>query len=115
MMNEKESLAKATKGKAGMAVVTGHVRRSTAGTGLRVGVASAVLPTTSEFMDVTAGRDRQPNSNSGDGLGIQQPGSMTRGTRAKVKTPSGRARDRVKCPAVTGSNSIIAEPFGSCR
>ena len=50
-----KSRAKATKGKAGMAVGTPHVRRSTAGTGLRVGAASAVLPATSEFMDVTAG------------------------------------------------------------
>jgi hypothetical protein len=39
-------------------------------------------------------------SSSGDGLGIHQPGSNTRGTRAKVKTPSGRARDRAMCPAV---------------
>lgn len=41
-----------------------------------------------------------PATSSGDGLGIHQPGSMTRGTRAKVKTPSGRARDRAICPAV---------------
>lgn len=54
------SQAKATEGKAGMAGVTGPVRRSTAGTGLRVGEAGAVQPATSEFMDVTAGRDRQP-------------------------------------------------------
>lgn len=44
-------------------------------------------------------------SSSGGGLGIHQPGSMTRGTRAKVKTPSGRARDRAKCPAVARSSS----------
>lgn len=50
-----QSRAKATDGKAGMAVGTPHVRRSTAGTGLRVGVADAVLPATSEIMDVTAG------------------------------------------------------------
>lgn len=43
------------------------------------------------------------NFSSGDGLGIHQPGSMTRGTRAKVKTPSGRARDRAMCPAVARS------------
>jgi len=48
---------------------------------------------------VTAG-ETAPNSSSGDGLGIHQPRSMTRGTRAKVKTPSGRARDRAMCPAV---------------
>lgn len=50
-----QSRAKATDGKAGMAVGTPHVRRSTAGTGLRVGEADAVLPATSEIMDVTAG------------------------------------------------------------
>lgn len=43
-------------------------------------------------------------SSSGDGLGIHQPGSMTRGTRAKVQTPSGRARDRAMCPAVARFN-----------
>jgi len=57
-----QSRAKATDGKAGMAGATGPVRRSSAGTGLRVGEASAVLPATSEFMDVTAGRDRRSNS-----------------------------------------------------
>lgn len=41
---------------------------------------------------------------SGDGLGIHQPGSMTRGTRAKVQTPSGRARLRAMCPAVARFN-----------
>ena len=40
---------------------------------------------------------------SGGGLGIQEPGSITRGTRAKVKTPSGRARDRAMCPAAARS------------
>ena len=51
------SQAKATKGKAGMAEVgeSPLVRRSTAGTGLRVGEAVAVQPATSEIMDVTAG------------------------------------------------------------
>ncbi len=50
-----ESQAKATEGKAGMAGVTDPVRRSTAGTGLRVGEAGADQPATSEFMDATAG------------------------------------------------------------
>ena len=59
---EFESQAKATEGKAGMAAGTASVRRSTAGTGLRVGEAVAVRPATSEFMDVTARRDEQPNS-----------------------------------------------------
>lgn len=57
-----ESQAKATEGKAGMAGgVEAPVRGSTAGTGLRVGEASADLPATSEFMDVTAG-ETAPNS-----------------------------------------------------
>lgn len=50
-----ESHAKATEGKAGTAGVDDPVRRSTAGTGLQVGEASADLPATSEIMDVTAG------------------------------------------------------------
>lgn len=57
-----ESQAKATKGKAGTAgaPVTGPVRRSTAGIGLRVGEAGADQPATSEHMDVTAG-ETAPN------------------------------------------------------
>jgi len=57
-------VAKATKGKAGTAGVNGPVRRSTAGTGLRVGEASADLPATSEIMDATARRDEHPISKS---------------------------------------------------
>ncbi len=53
-------VAKATEGKAGMAVGEAHVRRSTAGTGLRVGEAGADQPATSEHMDVTAG-ETAPN------------------------------------------------------
>lgn len=56
-----ESQAKATEGKAGMAGGESPVRRSTAGTGLRVGAADAVQPATSEIMDVTAG-ETAPNS-----------------------------------------------------
>ena len=48
-------VAKATKGKAGTAGVKGPVRRSTTGTGLRVGETVAVQPATSATMDVTAG------------------------------------------------------------
>ena len=44
-----------------MAGAAGPVRRSTAGTGLRVGEADAVLPATSEIMDETAG-ETAPNS-----------------------------------------------------
>lgn len=50
-----KSRAKATRGKTGTAGVNGPVRRSTTGSGLLVGVASADLPATSEHMDVTAG------------------------------------------------------------
>lgn len=39
-------------------------------------------------------------SSSGDGLGIHQPGSMTRGFASRRQPPSGRARDRAICPAV---------------
>jgi len=46
-------------------------------------------------------RDRRsPQFSSGDGLGIQQPGSMTRGFASRRQPPSGRARDRAMCPAV---------------
>lgn len=62
-----QSQAKATEGSAGMAVVTGHVRRSTAGTGLQVGEAVAVQPATSEIMDVTAG-ETAPNSDASSQL-----------------------------------------------
>lgn len=61
-----QSRAKATEGKAGMAGGQDPVRRSTAGTGLRVGVADAVQPATSEIMDATAGRDRQPPDRTAD-------------------------------------------------
>lgn len=63
------SQAKATEGKAGMAGVTGPVRRSTAGTGLRVGESARTdrlsMPALGyasnvSEMGVTAGRDRQP-------------------------------------------------------
>jgi len=61
LLRAQESQAKATEGKAGMAVGTPHVRRSTAGTGLQVGAAGAVQPATSEIMDATAG-ETAPNS-----------------------------------------------------
>lgn len=44
---------------------------------------------------------------SGGGLGIHQPGSMTWGGRIAPPAPSGRARDRAKCPAVARYNSVI--------
>lgn len=95
-----ESRAKATRGKAGTAGVTGPVRRSTAGTGLRVGVSGAGLTATSEFMHATGRRDAHLIHSSGDGLGIHQPGSNTLATRAKVKGQSGRAAEAATCPAV---------------
>lgn len=56
------SQAKETKGKAGMAVGQPHVRRNNRRSGFRVGEASAELPATSEFMDVTGRRDAHSNS-----------------------------------------------------
>lgn len=87
-----ESRAKATKGKAGTAVVTGHVRRSTAGTGLRVGEAGAAQSATSEFMDVTAG-ETALISIPATALGMRgdgpQPGALPLNfSTAGVDTPS---------------------------
>lgn len=48
------------------------------------------------------------DTTSGDGLGIQQPGSMTWGTKAKVQTPSGRADDSAICPAVARNDRRAA-------
>lgn len=46
-----------------------------------------------------------PVSNSGDGLGIHEPRSMTWGGDIVATAPSGRADESAKCPAVTGSLS----------
>lgn len=60
-----------------------------------------------------AGRDRGDSRrdgnqfSSGDGLGIQQPGSITWGTKAKVQTPSGRADDSAICPAVARNDRRV--------
>lgn len=57
-------------------------------------------------MELAARRRRRfvcDSPRSGDGLGIHQPGSNTRGTRAKVQTPSGRAAEAATCPAVARS------------
>ena len=67
-----QSQAKATKGKAGTAGVTGAVRRSTAGTGLRVGEAVAVQPATSEITDVTSRERPATNSKRGRPLKGEQ-------------------------------------------
>jgi len=60
-----------------------------------------------------AGRDsgdraerRSTISSSGDGLGILEPGSMTRGFASRHQPPSGRARERAMCPAVARSFSV---------
>ncbi|MGY3366131.1 hypothetical protein ACVWZL_003256 [Bradyrhizobium sp. GM2.4] len=47
-------------------------------------------------------------SSSGDGLGIHQPGSMTRGFAVERQPASGRARDRVKCSAGARSDRRAA-------
>jgi len=60
---------------------------------------ASASPTPKRCMRSTA-RSSATNSSSGDGLGIQQPGSMTRGFASRRQPPSGRARDRATCPAV---------------
>lgn len=60
-------VAKATKGKTGTAGSQAPVRRSTAGTGLRVGEAVAVQPATSEIMDATSRERPAPNLKRGRG------------------------------------------------
>lgn len=58
-------------------------------------------------MELKARRRRRfvcDSPSSGDGLGIHQPGSNTRGGFFTATAPSGRARDRAKCPAVARSN-----------
>lgn len=49
---------------------------------------------------------------SGDGLGIHEPGSKTRGGRIATPAPSGRALESATCPAVTRSRSPSGEPDG---
>lgn len=44
-----------------------------------------------------------PATSSGDGLGIQQPGSMTWGGFFVPTAPSGRADESAMCPAVARS------------
>jgi len=53
------------------------------------------------------------NSSSGDGLGNHQPGSHTWGGQVRTPAPSGRARDRARCPAVARfifRNSSVRAP-----
>lgn len=45
-----------------------------------------------------------PATSSGDGLGIHQPGSNTRGGSLPATAPSGRAAEAATCPAVARSN-----------
>lgn len=63
------------------------------------------VATTSENLDVTGRRDAHLFSSSGDGLGIQQPGSMTWGGFFVPTAPSGRADESAMCPAVARSLS----------
>ncbi len=63
------------------------------------------VATTSENLDVTGRRDAHLFSSSGDGLGIQQPGSMTWGGFFVPTAPSGRADESAMCPAVARSFS----------
>ena len=90
-------VAKATKGKTGTAGVKDPVRRSTTGTGLRVGAASAVLPATSEVMDVTAGETapiRKPRFD----LAAQVKALGTDSMSAPDKPVRGRGRPKVTGP-----------------
>ena len=94
------SQAKATEGKAGMAGGDdAPVRRSTAGTGLRVGEASADLPATSEIMGVTARRDWHPTTRDTDG------------EQGAAKEPRSIQRERAN-PATTGTSSSTADIGG---
>lgn len=45
-------------------------------------------------------------TSSGDGLGIHEPGSNTRGGRIATPAPSGRAAEAAMCPVVTRLHSI---------
>lgn len=81
------SQAKATEGKAGMAVGEPDVRRSTAGSGLQVGEASADLPATSEFMDETAG-ETAPVPNSAESPSQAQPDTPA-GVASSPQSPAG--------------------------
>lgn len=112
--DEIESRAKVTEGKA---AITGMAQKSPAPTGLRVGepartgeLSWPALGRTSNVSErgVTAG-ETAPNSSSGDGLGIHEPGSMTWGGDTVATAPSGRADESAKCPAVTGSISDIID------
>lgn len=88
-----------------MAGVNGPVRRSTAGTGLRVGEAVAVLPATSEVMDVTAGEtatnsettNREHSSAAASGTTREVPGGSVIGPApaAHSARPATNSRDDV--------------------
>lgn len=58
--------------------------------------------------DATGRRDVHLNSSSGDGPGIQQPGSMTWGGPLVPTAPSGRADESAMCPAVARFNRRAA-------
>lgn len=109
--------AKATEGKAGMAVVTDHVRRSTAGTGLRVGEAVAVLPATTEVMVVTARRDEQLFHSSTGGVEGHANSAVSR----KVRSANGKTKPNLRSEPMTrgyvmhcidGHEEVSREPNG---
>lgn len=102
------SQAKATEGKAGMAVVhDDHVRRSTAGTGLQVGEAGADQPATSEFMDVTAG-ETAPNSDLPAGWQGIYAQALTRDSK-KPKSLATRRTEALEIIGGTPSGSDLEE------
>lgn len=67
------------------------------------GLASSAMRQKRGNREARSAQGPAPHSSSGGGLGIHQPGSNTRGTRAKVQTPSGRAAEAAMCPAVARS------------
>lgn len=105
-----ESQAKATEGKTAS---TGNATMGPASEGLRVGepartgrLSWPALGRTSNVSElgVTGGESAAQIFSSGDGLGIHQPGSMTRGFAFRRQPASGRARQRAMCPAVARFN-----------
>jgi len=71
------------------------------------GVVNGSLPSGESEPSVTLARAPSGFS-SGDGLGIQQPGSNTRGFAFMRQPASGRARDRAMCPAVARNDRRAA-------
>lgn len=68
----------------------------------RTGNPPETLQVSAELQERVTGRRDGHEFSSGGGLGIHEPGSNTRGPASRP-SPSGRARDRVICPAVARS------------